>query len=1031
MPRWTVEQQEAIDKDKSNIIVSAGAGSGKTAVLTARVIRKLEQGVNINELLILTFTNAAAAEMKERIRNAVKKNKDLSDQLPLIDGAYITTFDSFSLSLVKKYHYLLGIDKNINIVDASVMFYEKSLIVDKIFEELYSKSDKNFLKLIGDFCVKDDKDIKKHVLNINNKLDLLYDKRDYLYNYLNEFYDESLIQENINEFNKLILEKIKLVKDLLNDLSYHVDDDYHSKIYTSLNNLLKSNNYDEVASSLNIKLPMLPKGSNDDAKDIKEQISTILKELKSFCIYESTYELKDSIFETKDYAYEIIDIIKRLDNELDCFKMKNNMYEFNDISKMAINVLINNEDVRLSLKNSLNEIMVDEYQDTSDLQEKFISLIENNNVYMVGDIKQSIYRFRNANPYIFKNKYDNYSKNENGYKIDLNKNFRSREETLNDINVIFDFAMDDYIGGADYVKSHRMIFGNTLYTENDVDEQNNHLEIYNYAYDKDNFYTKEEIECFTVAWDIKNKVNSKYQVFDKEISKLRDITYNDFVILMDRAVKFDLYKKIFEYLNIPLTKYTDTSITDSNDILLLKNIVGLVIKFYKKEIDIEFKYFYMSVARSYLFRLSDDEIFSDLDSNLLDNKIVQIIKDICRDYDNLSISELIDTIIDKFDFYENLIKVGNIQASIIRLEYMYNLAINCEELGYDIEEFFNYLLKIIDEEFDINVSMSENSTNSVKIMTIHKSKGLEYPICYYTGLYASFNIMDMKERFLFDNKYGIIVPYFKEGIAKTFYNILFRENYMKEEISEKIRLFYVGLTRCREKMIVVAPIQDKTMNDFSKKLGYRSFLDILNSVYDRISSFVKDIPIEDINITKDYVLSKKVNYKGLLKSTSKKIEKITLNFDNKEVLSNKFSKNSDLLTTKEIRNKLKLGTEIHKIFEMYDFNKNTLNDIDVKYRKYLDKFLNCGINFSNGIMYKEHEFVYNDDNGNICHGIIDMMIEYPNSVSIIDYKLKNIDDKEYITQLMGYKDYIKTKTKKPVNIYLYSIVDGELKELKG
>ena len=153
MPKWTNEQQEAIDKDKTNIIVSAGAGSGKTAVLTARVIRKLEQGVNINELLILTFTNAAAAEMKERIRSAIKKNEKLHSQLSLIDGAYITTFDSFSLSLVKKYHYLLNINKDINIVDSSVIYYEKSLIIDKIFDELYKIKDKNFLKIIEDFRI--------------------------------------------------------------------------------------------------------------------------------------------------------------------------------------------------------------------------------------------------------------------------------------------------------------------------------------------------------------------------------------------------------------------------------------------------------------------------------------------------------------------------------------------------------------------------------------------------------------------------------------------------------------------------------------------------------------------------------------------------------------------------------------------------------------------------------------------------------------------------------------------------------------
>ena len=157
-----------------------------------------------------------------------------------------------------------------------------------------------------------------------------------------------------------------------------------------------------------------------------------------------------------------------------------NLFEFNDIALLSIKILKENENIRNEIKSSLNEIMIDEYQDTNDLQEEFISLIANNNVYMVGDIKQSIYRFRNANPYIFKNKYDNYKLLNGGIAIDLNKNFRSRKEVLDNINLIFDLVMDDTLGGADYRKSHNMIFGNNLYIEKGNTNQNNNFEIYNY-----------------------------------------------------------------------------------------------------------------------------------------------------------------------------------------------------------------------------------------------------------------------------------------------------------------------------------------------------------------------------------------------------------------------------------------------------------------------------------------------------------------------------------------------------------------------
>ncbi|HAB66033.1 MAG TPA: hypothetical protein DCE23_01565, partial [Firmicutes bacterium] len=215
----------------------------------------------------------------------------------------------------------------------------------------------------------------------------------------------------------------------------------------------------------------------------------------------------------------------------------------------------------------------DEYQDTNDIQETFISLIENNNVYMVGDVKQSIYRFRNANPYIFKNKYDAYSNNQNGIKIDLVQNFRSRSEVLDNINTVFKLIMDDEIGGAAYEQSHQMIYGNKSYISEGKTDYNYNFEILEYNLPDDKTYSKAEIEIFTIAKDIKNKVSSKYQIFDKDEKVLRDISYKDFVILLDRSADFDLYKKIFEYEGIPLTVFKELNLNNSNDIYILKNII--------------------------------------------------------------------------------------------------------------------------------------------------------------------------------------------------------------------------------------------------------------------------------------------------------------------------------------------------------------------------------------------------------------------------------------------------------------------------
>ena len=210
MSRWTSDQEEAITKSGCNIIVSAGAGSGKTAVLTERTIRKLLNGGNINRLLILTFTNAAAGEMKERIRKAIKK-AGLKEQLDYIDSAYITTFDSFALSVVKKYHTLLGLSPNISIMDNSIEILKTNEIIDKIFDEMYG--DINFDKLINDFCIKSDDNIKSIVKEISKKLDLIPEKKEYLENYVDTHFNDEFIDNEINKYLNIVIE----VKNSINE----------------------------------------------------------------------------------------------------------------------------------------------------------------------------------------------------------------------------------------------------------------------------------------------------------------------------------------------------------------------------------------------------------------------------------------------------------------------------------------------------------------------------------------------------------------------------------------------------------------------------------------------------------------------------------------------------------------------------------------------------------------------------------------------------------------------------------------------
>ena len=1033
MPRWTDEQLEAINRSGQNIIVSAGAGSGKTAVLTERVITKLKSGIHINQLLILTFTKAAAAEMKERIRKAIKK-ENLIEELNYIDNAYITTFDSFSLSIVKKYHYLLNLDDKIGIAQASIVDIKRKEIMDEIFEEMYGIENKKFLNMIDTFCSKDDTSLRNSILTISKKLELKYDLDDYLENYLTDAYDNKMIDSYLLEYEKLISSKKDEIASLTDDLIRMVDEKYSIKVGDYITPILEENDITNLGYKLDSTFPTLPRGSEDEVKRAKEYLVLAISELKTLVSYGDMDTIKENIIGSKDTVEVIVDILKLYFNRLREYKLANQLYEFNDIANFAIKILEDNEEIREEVKNSFKEIMIDEYQDTNDIQELFIGMIASNNVYMVGDIKQSIYRFRNANPYIFREKYDRYSKLDGGMKIDLLKNFRSRREVLFDINYIFNQIMSNDIGGAEYSESHQMVFGNTSYEEAGLTEQIYKSSILQYQLE-DREYSKDEVEAFIIAKDIKDKVNNKHIIFDMANQIQRPCTYNDFVILMDRATTFDLYKKIFEYLEIPLTLYKDESLSNSEDIYLIRNMLDLLIEIETGGISTNLKYDYISIARSFLYELSDEEIFDTFQSNqFYTTDIYKSFKEISCNIKNKSIYDILNDVLDATDFYNRMITVGDVLKRQIRIIKILELALDLGNNGYDIYQFKDYLDKLLEDEYEIKYSLNTSADNTVKIMTIHKSKGLEYPICYYSGLSKSFNISDLKDKFLYSKKYGFIAPYFNEGIRENILKLLMKENYIEEEISEKIRLFYVALTRAKEQMIIVMPAHDldsgtPRLVETCIRKKYRSLADIMYSIRGEVQKQIINVELKDINITKNYLYQKDVSKLDVVDNTKLDVNELDIKTQAKE--QQHYSKTVHKLISEDIDNNIKLGLEIHEILEHLDFKNPKLDLIKNEFiNDKVEQLLKHPIlsNIDQAKIYKEFEFIYEEEK-TTHHGIIDCMIEYDDYIDIIDYKLKNTNDEAYIKQLNGYAEYIINKTNKPVNIYLYSILDANLKKL--
>ena len=1024
---WTNEQKEAIYTEGTNIIVSAGAGSGKTAVLTERVLEKVKKGISVDNLLILTFTKMAAKEMKERIGDKLKK-EGLTSELAKLDTADITTFDAYALSVVKKYHYYLNVSKDINIIDGSVITLYKRKILKDIFEELYEENNHEFIDFIQEYCIKDDKDIFEFILNINSKLDLKTNKREYLDNYINTVYDEVKIDNDIDNYIKVIL---KLISNINDYLEYIDDDDYLAKLYDVLSPLLSAKSYDDIKSNISIKLPIL-RGASDITREYRDKIKSTIDEIKKLTTYDSYDDIKRGILSTKENAKVIIDIIKKLDDITYNYKVKYNSYEYSDISALAIKLVRDNKEIREEIKNNLNEILIDEYQDTNDVQEEFISYISNNNVYMVGDIKQSIYRFRNANPYIFKNKYDTYSNNIGGIKIDLNKNFRSREEVINNINLLFDRIMDNDIGGADYSLSHRMIYGNLMYKGDGDNKEDNNFSVYNYL--NDTTFKNNEVEAFIIADDIKNKINSGYRAFGKDTNGVRKIKYSDFAILLDSSKSFDLYKKILEYNGIPTSIVKSVNLTDGEVVLVIKNIISFIIKINDNKIDNEFKKLFISIGRSFLFNTDDNVLFDYfLNNNFKDSDIYKISYNITKRLDTISLEEIIDLIVDNFDFYNKLFLLGDYNANILRIQKLKEITNSLINLDYDIYDYQKYLDDIICNNLKLEYSVNDNSTDTVKIMTIHASKGLEFGVCYYGELYNRFNNSDAISKYSYDNKYGIILPYKDKFLYNTIYHNLSYRNYVMENISERIRLFYVALTRAKEKMIFILPSNNKDSDkcigniiDNSIRGKYNSFASIMYSLESITKDYYKNIDINDINLSKDYNMISNNNYKEHLKLINDKIEVNTTCIPSSIKENKTFSKKDIHIVTKEEEDKLLYGRLIHELFECTDFNN--LDNLSDNNKKIIERFLEK-VDISHANIYIEYEFIYDEDN-TTYHGIIDLMLEYQDNIKIIDYKLKNINDDAYIKQLTGYKNYIEKLFNKKTSIYLYSITLNTLEEIK-
>ena len=486
--------------------------------------------------------------------------------------------------------------------------------------------------------------------------------------------------------------------------------------------------------------------------------------------------------------------------------------------------------------------------------------------------------------------------------------------------------------------------------------------------------------------------------------------------MVDKRSSFETYKKILEYFSLPVTLYQNENIINQDDIYCFNSILKAINGYYNNIYDNEFKHAFYSLAKSYLFSYSDNQILQCIVTNdYKNNTIYNSLKSIVDELDKFSISDLFNQIIKDLNWYNKLIYKGEAKSSEARLAYLTNLAKSLDDLGYDLNDVIAYFKELNDKELEIVIPNKNSDNDAIKIMTIHNSKGLEFPICYFLGFDNTFNIDETKDNFIL-NKNGLILPFIKNNTK--YHNIEwfdYKNDYVKDEISEKIRLFYVALTRAKEKMIIPIDLNNKEKKNIE---DVRCFSDFLVNIKDDLYKYTYHINKESLHINTNYKMYTKTHK---LENNIKPFNYIKIENNKSVIETEHFSKKSDVTLD---NNLLEIGTNLHNILFQLDFKNPDMQSLDNNTTYIINRFLNTPfLELEKSInIYKEFEFIDNNKKG-----IIDLIIEYPNEYKIIDYKLSNIEDEEYILQLHGYKEYLSKIVNKPIKLYLYSLLKGNYK----
>ncbi len=895
--KWTPAQKNAIDTRDCNVLVSAAAGSGKTAVLVERIISMItdpDKNIDIDRLVVVTFTKAAAAQMKDKIRKALDSMLDenpgdvnLLRQITLLNNAQITTIDSFCLWIIRNHFPEVNLDPGFRIMDEGEKKLIENDVLEDVLEEFYAEADEEFFNLVDAFGMgRDDSGLVSIIDKIyrfsrsNPWIDEWFDECMLVYD--DETYDNPAIKELYDSIKNALLD----YRDKYNRLVDICSEPAGPAAYTSalqsdllgINEMINSPDFGELGRRIRIfSFEALSRKKDAGADpDIKEYVKGQRKMFKDYI-----GRLNDKIFlKDDDGIFEdmqgagiqirtLLKVAKVYAKRVSEVKREKGIIDFNDMEHLALSILVKKEDGKLvytetadKLADRFEEILIDEYQDSNQLQEVILNAVSktrlsgvNNNIYMVGDVKQSIYKFRLACPELFIEKYDTYGETGDNVRIELQKNFRSRENVLECANDVFSHIMNKNFSGIGYDESVRLNAGFPYpeYSDSNYgDEVNKSTDVILISSENEEEATTRELEADRLAKLVEGIVSSGVNVYDADENVYRPAEYRDIVILTRSVTGWaDTFADALMDRGIPA--YTDSStgyfsVREIQVILSMLTIVDNPVQ----EISLAaamMSYFggFTAAELGMVRKLGREYVDTNVHNNLyehlkavavlgeagkvqepdvkqLSGKCALFLAKLTEYRDKSSVESLYDLcweIIYDSGYYDY---VGTMPAGAQRQA---NLNVLLERAaGYGKSSYsglFNFLryierLKKFDEDFAEGAASLDNE-NLVRIMSIHKSKGLEFPIVILAGAHKSINFMDATAPVLVDQNLGIAVDYVdleRRTKTPTIIKGAMARRIVRESVSEEERLLYVAMTRAREKLIITGVVKDadKTLEKY-------------------------------------------------------------------------------------------------------------------------------------------------------------------------------------------------------------------------